>query len=105
VIGQAARRPLRAGAAVALHDVSPPQVIKRDDMISVAFQADGLKLVLQAKALSAAAVGDVFMAVNPGSKKEIQVVATGPGQAAVGPEADRLRANLRANPQFLASLR
>jgi flagella basal body P-ring formation protein FlgA len=91
VIGQAARRPLRAGTAVSLADLSAPKVIKKDEMVSVAFSADGIKLVLQGKALSGAAVGEVVDILNPASKKTIQAVAVGPDQAVVGPEAERIK--------------
>jgi len=102
VIGQAARRPLRAGSAVSAKDVAAPQVIKTNDLVAVAYEADGVRLVLQGKALGPAAAGQAFTVINPGSKKEIQAIATGPGEAVVGPQADRLRRALQADPKFLA---
>lgn len=102
VIGMAARRPLREGSAVARHDVSPAQVIRRDDVIRVTYEAEGISLSLQAKAMQAAAVGDAFNVMNPASKKIIQAVAIGPGEAVVGPRADQARA---ANPTQIAALR
>jgi flagella basal body P-ring formation protein FlgA len=98
----AARRPLREGSAVAQHDVAPAQVIKRDDVVRVTYEADGISLSLQAKALQPAAVGETLNVMNPASKKTIQAVATGPGEAVTGPGADRMRA---ANPTQFASLR
>jgi flagella basal body P-ring formation protein FlgA len=97
IIGMAARHALREGAAVALHDVAPAQVIHKDEMISVSFAADGLVLTLQAKALDNAVVGQSLSVVNVASKKVIQAVASGPGQAVVGPEADTLKANSRSS--------
>jgi flagella basal body P-ring formation protein FlgA len=105
VIGMAARRPLREGSAVSLRDVSPAQVIKKDDIVSVIFNVDGISLTLQAKALESAVTGQAFTVMNPGSKKIIEAVASGPGQALVGPQADQLRTTARANPAFVASLR
>ena len=93
VIGQAAKRPLRAGAAVGARDVAAAQVIKKGDLIAVTYSADGVSLTLQAQALQNAAVGDAFSVLNPQSKKTIVAVATGPGSAAVGPEADSLKAS------------
>ncbi len=98
VIGKAARRPLRAGTAVSQGDLSAPKVIKKDEMVTVAFAADGIKLVLQGKALSGAAVGDVVDILNPASKKVIQAVASGPDQAVVGPDAERLKAAASSGP-------
>ncbi len=105
VIGEAAKRALRAGAPVSLKDVSAPQVIKKDDIVAVAYEAGGIKLILQAKAVTAAAAGETFNVVNPGSKKVVQAVAIGPGEAVVGPQADRIRAALQADPRLFASLR
>lgn len=102
VIGMAARRPLREGASVGQHDVVAAVVIKRDDIISVTYEADGVALTLQAKAMQPAAVGDAFNVMNPTSKKIIQAVAIGPGAAVVGPRAEQARA---ANPTQIAALR
>jgi flagella basal body P-ring formation protein FlgA len=104
VIGQAARRALRAGSAVSLADLSAAKVIKRDDLVSVIYSGGGVKLVLQAKAMSGAAVGEAVDIMNPISRKVIQAVAVGPDQAVVGPEADRLKAGGGSNSRLFASL-
>jgi flagella basal body P-ring formation protein FlgA len=91
VIGMVARRPLRLGAAVGGHDVAPPKVVHRDEIVSVAYRLNGISLVLQAKAMADAAVGESVQVMNPQSKKVIEAVASGPGQAVVGPEAQRLK--------------
>jgi flagella basal body P-ring formation protein FlgA len=93
IIGLAARRPLRAGGAALAHDVSAPAVIKAGEVITVLFQAEGVSLSLQGKALSVAGVGETLNVENTASKKIIQAMVTGPGQAIVGPAADQLRAN------------
>jgi flagella basal body P-ring formation protein FlgA len=95
VIGMAARRPLREGDAVSLRDMAAPLVIKKDDMVAVTFNQAGLSLTLEAKAMADAAAGQLVTVMNPASKKVIQAVAAGPGQAVVGPEADQLKAALR----------
>lgn len=92
IIGLAARRPLRAGAAVAARDVSAPQVIKSGELITVSYEDGGISLVLQGKAMGAASLGESFAVQNIASKKVIQAVASGPGQAMVGPAADQLKA-------------
>jgi flagella basal body P-ring formation protein FlgA len=92
LIGKAAKRPLRSGSAASVRDVTNPLVVKRDDMVEVVFALDGVNLSLQAKAMSAAAVGDTVSLMNLSSKKVIQAVVAAPGKAVVGPEADALRA-------------
>jgi len=91
-VGKAARRALRAGSPVAVHDLVSAKVIKRDDVIAVVFEDDGISLTLQGKALSDASVGDTLDVINPQSKKVIQTVCIGPDQAAVGPRADQVKA-------------
>jgi flagella basal body P-ring formation protein FlgA len=92
LIGMTARRPLRAGAAALARDVSTPILVKAGEMVTVSFQADGISLSLQGKALAAAGLGEPLNVENTASKKTIQAVVTGPGQAAVGPEADEMKA-------------
>lgn len=91
VIGLAARRPLRMGAAVGGHDVSAVQVIKANDVVTLVYQNQGVSLSLQAKALSSGAVGETISVQNVTSKKTVQAVVIGPGQAAVGPQAEQLK--------------
>lgn len=104
VIGMAARRPLREGAAVQARDLSAPMVVKRDEMISVAFESGGISLILQGKALKDAAVGDSVQVLNPQSKKVIEAVVSAPGKAVVGPRADTIKARA-FGPLTTASLR
>jgi flagella basal body P-ring formation protein FlgA len=101
IIGLAAKRPLREGAAVQSRDVSAAQVIKTGDMVTISYDADGISLSLQGKAMAAAATGDLFAVQNTLSKKVIQAVATGPGSAAVGPQAQALQA--RSQPVRFAA--
>lgn len=96
VIGMAARRPLRAGAAVSSRDVSAPQVIKAGDAVTVTYEAGGVSLALEGKAMAAAGIGDTVAVQNTASKKIIQATASGPGQAVVGPAADQLKSLGRA---------
>ena len=92
VIGMTAKRPLRQGASASLRDVSTPQVVKAGDIVAVTYEDTGVALTLQGKAMAAGAVGESLMVQNTASKKIIEAVVTGPGSAAVGPQAQRLKA-------------
>lgn len=91
IIGLAAKRPLRAGAAVSTRDVAAPAVIQAGEMITVTYDDGQIALSLQAKAAATAGVGDTISAQNLASKKLIQAVVTGPGQAVAGPAALALK--------------
>ena len=91
VIGLAARRPLREGATVSGRDVSAPQVIKAGETVTVTWSDGLVTLTMQGKAMKAAATGETFTLQNPTSKKIIEAIATGPGEAAAGPQAQALK--------------
>ncbi|WP_158915102.1 flagellar basal body P-ring formation chaperone FlgA [Caulobacter sp. S45] len=93
VIGKAARGPLRAGAAVTIHELVNPKVVRRNDMISVDFSSDGVTLSLIGKAMGDASAGDPIEVMNTSSKKIIQAIVVAPGRAVVGPAAEAVRAN------------
>jgi flagella basal body P-ring formation protein FlgA len=92
VIGLAARRPLRAGSAVAVRDVGAAMVVKANDLITVTYEDGGVSLSLQAKALAAGGVGEAISVQNTSSRKVVQAVVVGPGQAVVGPAAAEMTA-------------
>jgi flagella basal body P-ring formation protein FlgA len=104
IIGKAARRPLRSGAAAADHDVTSPQVIKANDEVQVTYRSGGINLTLEGKAMGSAVVGETVDIQNPASKKTIQAVASGPDQAIVGPEAEQLRSRSLTGASQFASL-
>lgn len=95
VIGLSARRALRAGTPVSGRDLVSPQVIARNDLVTVAFIADGLTLTVTGRAQRAAAAGEPVPVINPSSGRTIDAVAVGPGRAVTGPLADQARANPR----------
>ncbi len=86
-IGMIARRPLREGAPVSASDMSAPVVIQAGDLVTVVYENGGVFLSMQVKAMSAGAVGEVISLQNLASRKTVQAVVTGPGQAATGPDA------------------
>ena len=91
VIGLAARRALRAGASVASRDVAAAQVIRQGEIITITYEDGGISLSLQGKAMTAAGVGEMLNIQNTTSKKIVQALVTGPGQAVVGPAADQIK--------------
>lgn len=91
VIGQAARRALRVGAPVSAHDVGAAMVVRAGDTVTVTYDAEGVSLSLQGKAMAAGGVGDTITVQNTASKRIVQALVSGPGQAVVGPAADQIK--------------
>jgi flagella basal body P-ring formation protein FlgA len=90
---------MREGDAVEARDLTAPLVIKAGEMVMVTYADGGVSLTMQAKAMANAAAGEAVNVQNPVSKKVIEAMATAPGEAVVGPEALRLKAE-RGSAQF-----
>ena len=101
LIGKQAKRPLRQGGLASARDVTGATVIKKDDMVNVVFEDDGISVSMLGKALGSAAIGDTLGVLNPSTKKVVQAIASGPDEALVGPAAERLRGQaLTSSPQI-----
>jgi flagella basal body P-ring formation protein FlgA len=85
VAGLAARHQLRPGQPLAAADVMKPQIVLRNDSVTIVFQAPGLTLTLRGQAQDAGALGDTISVVNTESKRVIQAVVSGPDRVMVGP--------------------
>ncbi len=66
-------------------------VVKRSEPVKVTWAAKGMALTVTGIATRDAAVGDAIQLQNPTSKKMIDAVITGPGEALAGPAADQFR--------------
>ncbi len=93
-IGKIVRYPLRQGATVRLSDLTSPTVVHRSEQVEVTWASDGMSLSMTGIAQKDAAAGDLIQIQNPTSKKLIDAVVTGPGEALAGPAADRMRSGL-----------
>jgi flagella basal body P-ring formation protein FlgA len=88
LVGKIARRPLRAGAPALKRDNVGAKVIHIDEIVSVVFRDDGMRLSLHGRAMTEAAAGEPVQIMNLASKKILEAIAVGPGEALVGPDAD-----------------
>ena len=84
VVGMAARRSLRPGAALREFDLEAPAVIQRGEIVSLIFQSGALTLAARARAMEDAAQGDLIRFVNLQSNRTVEAVAEAPGRARVG---------------------
>ena len=80
ITGSVARRPLAAGQPLREADVARPELVEKNQAVTVTYATPGLALSLRGKALAGGALGATVAVVNPASKRTIEAVVTGPGQ-------------------------
>jgi flagella basal body P-ring formation protein FlgA len=92
--GLAARSNLQAGQVVRGIDLTRPELVLRNDPVTISYAMPGLSLTIRGKALESGAEGDSIAVLNEQSKRTLQGVVIGPGRVAIGTTAPRLAANL-----------
>ena len=79
VVGQAARRYLPSEQALLIGDVEAPKVVRKGSLVTVSFEARGLRLTAKAKATEDGAVNDTIRVVNIRSSRAIEAVVRSAG--------------------------
>jgi flagellar basal body P-ring formation protein FlgA len=92
-VGMQMRHPMRAGQALRVADLAKPDLVQRDQNVTLIFQTAGLYLTTRGKALDTGTEGDVVSVLNPQSKRTVTGIVTGRGQVTIQiatpkPEAD-----------------
>jgi flagellar basal body P-ring formation protein FlgA len=82
-IGQAVRRSVRQGQVVATGDLTKPQIIARNEAVTLVYEVPNMVLSVRAKALEAGAEGDSVSVLNIQSNRVVQATITGPGRVSV----------------------
>lgn len=93
-IGMQARRAMRAGQALKITDLTKPDLVTRDQSVTLIYQVPGIYLTGRGKALEAGTEGDTINVTSLQSKRIVQGRVVGPGQVAI----------MVARPQITASL-
>jgi flagella basal body P-ring formation protein FlgA len=83
VVNQAARRALRSGQTLRAADLMKPQIISRDDGVTIIFKTKSITLTLRGKAMGNGAEGEMIPVLNPTSKRIVQATITAPGVVTV----------------------
>ena len=68
VVGQEARVVLYPGRPIGIDDIGPPAIVARNQLVRVAFQAGGLEILTEGRALERGAVGDRVRIMNLSSR-------------------------------------
>jgi flagella basal body P-ring formation protein FlgA len=82
-IGLAARRQLHPGQPISSADLMKPDIVQRNEPVTLFFEAPGLTLTLRGEAQDAGALGDTIGVLNPQTKHVVQGVISGPGRVNV----------------------
>lgn len=82
-LGMQARRSLRMGQAIKVSDLGKADLVTRDQSVTLIYEAPGIYLTGRGKALESGTEGDTVNILNLQSKRTVQAVVVGPGQAAV----------------------
>lgn len=97
VVNQAARRPLRAGQTLRAADLMKPQIVSRDDAVTIVFRTRAITLTLRGKALGGGAEGEAISVLNPQSKRIVQATVTAPGVVTVSDASPVTTASVNNN--------
>jgi flagellar basal body P-ring formation protein FlgA len=82
-VGMQMRRPMRAGQPLRIADLAKPDLVQRDQSVTVIYQSAGLYITARAKALDSGTEGDVISVLNPQSKRTVTGIVTGRGQVTI----------------------
>lgn len=83
MVGLAARKPLRAGRAIARSELRAPLLVAKGSLVTIRVSMPGIELATTAKAMEHGALGEVIKVMNLASMRIVQAVVTGPGLAEV----------------------
>jgi flagella basal body P-ring formation protein FlgA len=86
VVGMQARKQISAGQPVKVADIGKPDLVQRDQNVTLTYEVAGLFLTIRGKALESGAEGDVVNVLNLQSKRTVAGVVVARGQvSATGP--------------------
>jgi len=92
-LGFAAKRALKPGQVIRAADVMKPELVARNETVTIGYEVPGMVLSIRGKALEAGAKGDVINVLNIQSKRTVQATISGPGRVSVATPPPRLAAN------------
>jgi flagellar basal body P-ring formation protein FlgA len=97
VIRMQMRKQLRAGQVLKVADLGKPDLVLRDQDVTLTLQTAGLYLTVRGKALDTGAEGDVVNVLNLQSKRTVSGVVIGRGQVAITTPSPRFEATADAS--------
>jgi flagella basal body P-ring formation protein FlgA len=93
-IGFAARANLQPGRPLRAADLMKPELIQRNETVTIVYEVPGIVLTVRGKAIDGGADGDVINVLNEQTKRTVQGVVVGPGRVIISTSSPRLAANI-----------
>ena len=93
-VGLAARDRCAAGRLLRAADLMKPEVVQRNEAVTLVYEVPGITLTVRGKAIEGGAVGDMISVLNVQSKRTSQGMVAGPGRVVIASGAPRLAANI-----------
>jgi flagella basal body P-ring formation protein FlgA len=90
--GLAAKHALRAGQLIRQSDVMKPEIVSRNETVTIMYELPGVLLTISGKALDSGALGDSIGVLNAQSKRTIQATVIGPGRVSANTAEPRVAA-------------
>jgi flagella basal body P-ring formation protein FlgA len=93
-VGFAARTNLQPGRPLRAADLMKPELIQRNETVTLVYEVPGIVLTVRGKAIDGGAEGDVISVLNEQTKRTVQGVVVGPGRVVISTSSPRLAANI-----------
>jgi flagella basal body P-ring formation protein FlgA len=84
-VGMQVRRQLRAGQPIRTADLAKPDLVQRDQNVTLVYETAGIYLTMRGKALENGTEGDVVNVMNLQSKRTVSGTVIGRGQVSITP--------------------
>jgi flagellar basal body P-ring formation protein FlgA len=93
-IGLAARSALQPGRPLRAAQLMKPELIKRNQQVTLVYEVPGITLTVRGKATEGGAEGDVISVLNEQSKHTLQGIVVGPGRVVINSRSPQLADNI-----------
>jgi flagella basal body P-ring formation protein FlgA len=98
VVGLAVKRAMRPGQALRAADLAKPEVVQRNEPVTIVYEIPGMMLTVRGKALEPGSIGDHISVLNIQSNRTVQVAVAGPGRVVVRSNTPRELASAASIP-------
>lgn len=83
MIGKEVRRAIYVGRAISEHDLGPPTLIRRNQVVTMVYRTGRLGLRTQGRALGSGGMGELVEILNLDTRFKVRATITGPNQVEV----------------------